>query len=68
MIVYGGATFVSSLIKEGLIDEFQLFINPVVIGNGITIFKEVMSRKTLALVDARTYACGIVVLNYRLKT
>jgi dihydrofolate reductase len=68
MIVYGGATFVSSLIKEGLIDEFQLFINPVAIGDGMSIFKETKSRNALSLVDARPYACGIVVLNYKLKT
>ena len=40
IIVYGGATFVSALIKEGLIDEYHLFINPTAIGNGMAIFKE----------------------------
>ena len=40
MVVYGGASFDSSLIKLGLIDEFLLFINPVAIGNGMTIFKD----------------------------
>ncbi|MGA9153554.1 MAG: dihydrofolate reductase family protein [Candidatus Nitrosopolaris sp.] len=39
IIVYGGASFDSSLIRTGLIDEFHLFINPVAIGNGMTIFK-----------------------------
>ena len=39
IIVYGGASFDSSLIKEKLIDEFYLFVNPVAIGNGKTIFK-----------------------------
>ena len=50
IIAYGGATFVSALIKEGLIDEFHLFINPTVIGNGMTIFKELGSKKNLTLV------------------
>src|ERR671921_24525 len=40
IIVYGGASFDSSLIKEGLSDEFHLFVNPAAIGNGMTIFKE----------------------------
>ena len=40
IIVYGGASFDSSLIKENLIDEFYLFINPVAIGTGKTIFKD----------------------------
>jgi len=50
IIVYGGATFVSALIKAGLIDEFHLFINPVAIGNGMTIFKDVPQKQHLALV------------------
>jgi dihydrofolate reductase len=40
LIVYGGATFVTSLIEHGLIDELHLFINPVAIGNGMRIFRD----------------------------
>jgi dihydrofolate reductase len=42
---YGGATFVSALIKQELIDEFHLFIDPTAIGNGMTIFKELDSKQ-----------------------
>ena len=45
IIVYGGASFDSCLIKEKLIDEFYLFINPVAIGNGMTIFKDLTRFK-----------------------
>ena len=38
ILVYGGAGFVSSLIKENLIDEYNFFINPTAIGRGMTIF------------------------------
>ncbi|MEK6821272.1 MAG: dihydrofolate reductase family protein, partial [archaeon] len=38
MIVYGGAGFVSSLVQHHLIDEYYLFVNPVVIGKGMRIF------------------------------
>ena len=64
IIAYGGATFVSALIKQGLIDEFHLFINPTAIGNGMTIFKEPDSRQNLTLVKSTSFDCGIVVLNY----
>lgn len=64
MIVYGGATFVSSLIKGGLIDEFHLFVNPTALGNGKTIFKELDSRLNLNLVNSKWYSCGVVVLTY----
>lgn len=52
IIVYGGAGFVSSLIQEGLIDEFHLFVNPAAIGAGLAIFKE---RTNLELVQAKPF-------------
>jgi dihydrofolate reductase len=67
IIAYGGATFVSALIKQGLIDEFQLLINPTAIGKGMTIFKELDSKQDLTLVKATSFDCGIVVLNYEPK-
>lgn len=68
IIAYGGATFVSALIKHGLIDEFHLFIDPTAIGNGMTIFKELNSKQNLTLVKSISFACGIVVLNYILPS
>lgn len=67
IITYGGATFVSALIKYGLIDEYHLFINPTVIGNGLTIFKELDSKQNLILKKSLAFPCGIVVLCYALK-
>jgi len=67
IIAYGGATFVSALIKQGLIDEFHLFINPTAIGNGMTIFNELDRKQDLSLVKSISFDCGIVVLNYKLK-
>jgi dihydrofolate reductase len=67
IIVYGGATFVSALIKQGLIDEFHLFINPTAIGNGMTIFKELDRNQNLTLVKSTSFDCGIVALNYKPK-
>jgi len=64
IIAYGGANFVSSLIKNGLIDEFHLFLNPAAIGNGMPIFRELENRQNLRLVKASPFDCGIVVLNY----
>ena len=67
LIAYGGATFVSALIKHGLIDEFHLFINPAVLGNGLTIFKELDHPQALTLIKATSFDCGIVVLHYEPK-
>jgi dihydrofolate reductase len=67
IIAYGGATFVSALIKHGLIDELHLFINPAVIGSGMSIFKELDSKQMLTLVKSTAFECGIVILQYAPK-
>ena len=54
IIVYGGGTFVSNLIKAGLIDELNLFINPTAIGNGMPIF---LDRTNLNLIKTKTFEC-----------
>ena len=65
IIVYGGAGFVSSLIKENLIDEYHLFINPTAIGKGLEIFKDVDSKLSLKLKKSTAFDCGIVVNQYQ---
>jgi dihydrofolate reductase len=68
MVVYGGASFDSSLIKLGLIDEFLLFINPVAIGNGMTIFKDLNQIQKFNMVKSIAFDCGIVLLHYERHT
>lgn len=65
MIVYGGAGFVSSLIKEGLIDEFNFLVNPVMINKGLRVFDLLDHRQKLSLIHAAPYECGIAVLTYK---
>jgi dihydrofolate reductase len=67
MIVYGGASFDSSLIRAGLIDEFHLFINPVAIGKGMTIFKDLNEIQKFNLVKSVAFDCGIVELHFEPK-
>ena len=66
IIVYGGGTFVSALIKNQLIDEFHLFVNPSAIGDGMAIFKDLENKQNLTLLKAIGFDCGIVVLKYAL--
>jgi dihydrofolate reductase len=67
MVVYGGASFDSSLIKLGLIDEFLLFINPVAIGNGMTIFKDLKEIQKFNMVKSIAFDSGIVLLQYEVR-
>jgi dihydrofolate reductase len=64
IIAYGGATFVSALIRQRLMDEFYLFINPTAIGRGLAIFRELDSIQNLELIQSTAFGCGIVVLQY----
>ena len=61
IVVYGGATFVRSLIKNKLIDELNFFVNPVAIGKGMRVFQ---TRSPLKLTDSTKYPSGIVVNRY----
>lgn len=64
MIVYGGFSFVSSLIQHGLIDEFYLLLNPMAFGKGQTIFNALKQTLQLKLEKCRSFACGTVLLFY----
>lgn len=66
IVVYGGAEFVSSLIAGGHIDEFNFFINPVMINQGLCIFDLLGKRQKLHTLGARAYDCGVVVVRYEL--
>jgi dihydrofolate reductase len=68
IIVYGGASFDSSLIREKkLIDEFYLFVNPIVMGSGKTIFRDLKEIQKLTLIDSKVFDCGLVLLHYEVK-
>ncbi|MBK8506860.1 MAG: dihydrofolate reductase family protein [Saprospiraceae bacterium] len=66
IIVYGGSSFVSALIRENLIDEVHLFVNPVALGKGISIFEQLENWQRLKLIKSMTCDSGIVILHYDL--
>jgi dihydrofolate reductase len=67
IIVYGGASFDSSLIKEKLIDEFYFFINPVAIGNGMRIVEDLNEIQKYTLIESKASESGAVLLHYEPK-
>jgi dihydrofolate reductase len=64
LIAFGGAGFASALIAHDLIDEFQFYVNPVALRQGLSIFKGRGIDSKLELRGAEAYACGIVVVRY----
>jgi dihydrofolate reductase len=65
IIAHGGASFVQALSRQGLVDEYRLVINPVALGNGLTLFKDLPEPIRPELVQARTFANGAALHVYR---
>lgn len=64
IIVFGSASVTHFLFNKGLIDEFWLFVNPVVIGSGIPLFKEIKSTVNLKFAGCKQFSCGVAGLHY----
>jgi dihydrofolate reductase len=65
LTVLGSGGIVSQLAQERLIDEYQILLNPVVIGKGKTMFEGVQDRFSLTLTKTRVFGNGNVLLSYK---
>jgi len=63
--ILGSGTLVRSLLQEDLLDELSLMVHPVVLGSGKRLFEEGSDRKTLELVDSKTFSIGVLYLTYQ---
>jgi dihydrofolate reductase len=64
MVILGSGSIVSQLAQEGLIDEYQIVLNPVVLGKGRTMFEGIKEKLTLKLTKTRAFGNGNVLLCY----
>jgi dihydrofolate reductase len=53
--------------KENFIDEYWLFINPVLLGKGIPLFNDIEERKKLKLLENKVFSSGVVCLHYTMN-
>ena len=63
----GGASIIDEFLKFDLIDEFIITIIPILLGEGIPLFKERSNEKKLKLIDVKTFDPGLVQLYYKRK-
>jgi dihydrofolate reductase len=63
-LAVGGAGLASTFIKLGLVDEYRLFVNPVVVGGGTPFFPSLDERIDLELVETRTFGSRVVYVRY----
>jgi len=64
MVIMGSGTIVSQLTQEGLIDEYQMVVNPIVLGSGRTMFDGVKDRLNLKRTNIRSFENGNVFMVY----
>jgi dihydrofolate reductase len=64
ILIFGSPAIVHVLMEHSLIDEYWLFINPVILGKGIPLFIEMNHKAALKLVTSKTFPCGVIGLNY----
>lgn len=67
IIVYGSGQLVASLIQHDLVDEFQLWVHPVILGKGKPLFKQIQNKTALELITTKTFQSGVVLLHYQVK-
>ena len=65
IVVTGSITLVHDLIAQRLVDEYRLFVYPVVVGAGARLFEEATDVPALQLAEARPFRSGVVLLRYR---
>ena len=63
----GGAEIVNELLKNDLIDEFIISVIPVLVGDGIRLFKDGRPEQQLTLVNTKTFDTGLTQLHYKRK-
>lgn len=64
LFIFGSANLSASLLAHGMIDEFRVMVNPVLLGRGTPLFQDVPGPLHLELVNARTFRNGNVLLTY----
>lgn len=65
ILIFGSPTVSQLLIKQDLIDEYWIFINPIIFGYGLSLFSGLTTKIKLKLLTVKQFVNGEVALNYR---
>jgi len=64
ILIFGSPSASNSILKEGLVDEFWIFVNPILLGQGIPLFKDIFESVRLSLIETKTFDIGVIALHY----
>lgn len=68
IVMFGSPSVAHTLTDHDLIDDYWLFVNPVILGHGIPLFKDVDKRIELRLAECKVFSSGVVCLHYERST
>jgi dihydrofolate reductase len=68
ILIFGSPSASHSLMAENLIDEFWLFVNPILLGEGIPLFKNIKDITKLKLMSHHVFSSGVACLRYQIKS
>ncbi len=64
IIIFGSPSATNYLTQENLVDEFWIFVNPILLGQGIPFFKNLKQKTKLKLIKSHAFTSGVVCLHY----
>lgn len=67
ILVFGSPSATHSLIDQDLIDGYWLFVNPILLGNGVPLFKNIKEKTKLELINTNQFECGVTEMSYLVK-
>ena len=67
ILLFGSPSATHALTAENLIDEYWLFLNPVLLGQGIPLFRNIQDRTALKLINSKVFSSGVVCLGYNVE-
>ncbi len=65
ILIYGSSELVNFLMQRELIDEYRIWVHPIIFGSGKKLFKESSETFPLKLIDTKIFSSGVVILTYR---
>ncbi|WP_419701897.1 dihydrofolate reductase family protein [Mucilaginibacter sp. NFX135] len=67
ILLFGSPTAAHTLLAENLIDECWLFVNPVLLGAGIPVFKNIKEKQSLKLLKTHVFSSGVICLQHEVQ-
>ena len=67
ILLFGSPTAAHALLAENLIDECWLFVNPVLLGEGIPVFKNIKEKQSLKLLKTHVFSSGVICLQHEVR-